>query len=210
MNSREHVALGPPSSDPKALNGFPRWTLTTYRTLYRAHSNGNGPWWFASAPGGRWDLAKPYGTVHLADNPEAALRERIGRVLSSRSRLTKAEVDASRVSELHMPAAVRLADLCSAKAADYGITREIHTVTPYAVTQAWAASFHHAGIGGVRYDARFSTGRARAYAVFGDAGACSWPDDPSPLTGRQVADAAGIEVVSVPQSIRAVSPPASP
>jgi hypothetical protein len=155
-------------------------------------------------------LAKPYGTVYLADSPEAALRERIGRVLSSRSRLTKAEVDASRVSELHVPDAVRLADLCSGRAADYEITREIHTVTPYAVTQAWAAAFHDAGMGGVRYDARFSTGRARAYAVFGDAGARSWPDDPTPSTGREVADAAGIEVVSAPHSVRTASPPASP
>lgn len=209
-DQRGHIALRPPSSDSKALNGFPRWSLTTERTLYQAHSTGNGPWWFASAPGGRWDLAKPYGTVYLADNPEAALRERIGRVLSSRSRLTNAEVDASRVSELHVPDTVRLADLCSAKAADYGITREIHTVTPYAVTQAWAAAFHDAGMGGVRYDARFSTGRARAYAVFGDAGASSWPGDPTPLTGREVADAAGVEVVSVPHSVRTVSPPASP
>lgn len=210
MTSREHVAVGLPPSDPKALNGFPRWTLTTDRTLYRAHSPGNGPWWFASAPGGRWDLAKPYGTVYLADSPEAALRERIGRVLSRRLRLTDAEVDASRVSELHVPGNVRLADLCSGRAADYGITREIHTVTPYAVTRAWAAAFHDAGMGGVRYDARFSTGRARAYAVFGDAGTRSWPDDPTPLNGREVADAAGIEVVSVPHSVRTVSPAAYP
>lgn len=210
MTGREHVALGTPPSDPKALNGFPRWTLKTGRTLYRAHSTGNGPWWFASAPGGRWDLAKPYGTVYLADSPEAALRERIGRVLSSRSRLTDVEVDASRVSELHVPDNVRLADLCSGKAADYAITREIHTMTPYAVTQAWAAAFHDAGMSGVRYDARFSTGRARAYAVFGDAGARWWPDDPTPTTGRAVADASGIEVVSIPHSVRTVPPSASP
>lgn len=209
MTGREHVALGPPPSNPKALHGFPRWILTTERTLFRAHRTEKGPWWFASAPGGRWDLRKPYGTVYLADSPEAALRERIGRVLTNRSSLTDVEVDATRVSELRMPENVRLADLCSRKAADYGITREIHTVTPYAVTQAWAAAFHDAGTDGVRYDARFSTGRARAYALFGDAGARRWPDDPTPVTGREVASAAGIKVVSVPRSVRTVPPPAS-
>lgn len=210
MTGRELLALGRPPSGPGGLSGFPRWTLTTDRTLYRAHSTGKGPWWFASAPGGRWDLVKPYGTVYLADSPEAALRERVGRVLSSRSRLTETEADSSNVSELHVPDNVRLADLCSSKAADYGITREIHTVTPYATTQAWAAAFHDAGMGGARYDARFSTGRARAYAVFGDAGARWWPDDPTPQTGRAVADAAGIDVVTIPRSVRTTPPPATP
>lgn len=210
MSDREHVALGPPPSDPAALHGFPRWTLTTDRILFRAHSTSSGPWWFASAPGGRWDLPKPYGTVYLADGPETALRERIGRVLSSRSSLTEAEVDASQVSRLRMPENVRVADLCSRKAAAYGITREIHTLTPYLVTQAWAAVFHAGGAGGVRYDARFSTGRARAYAVFGAAGARRWPGDPAPIPGRDVAAAAGIEVVPVPRSVRTVSPPATP
>ena len=89
-----------------------------------------GPWWFASAPGGRWGLPKPHGTVYLADSAEVALRERIGRVLSSRTTLTETEVDASRISRLHVPDNVRLADLCSRNAAAYGLTREIHTLTP--------------------------------------------------------------------------------
>ena len=210
MTGREHIALGPPPSDPEALHGFPRWALTTERTLFRAHSTSNGPWWFASAPGGRWDLPTPHGTVYLADSPETALRERIGRVLSSRSSLTAAEADASCVSRLHVPENVRLADLCSHRAADYGITREIHTLTPYVVTQAWAVAFHAGGAGGVRYDARFSTGRARAYAGFGDAGARRWPGDPAPIPGRDVAAAAGIDVIPVPHSVRTVLPPAAP
>lgn len=209
MTGREHVALGPPPSDPAALHGFPRWTLTSARTLFRAHSTSNGPWSFASAPGGRWDLPTPHGTVYLADSAEAALRESIGRVLSNRATLTETEVDASRFSRLHMPGNVRLADLCSRNAASYGLTREIHTLTPYALTQVWAVAFRTAGAGGVRYDARFSTGRARAYSVFGDAGPRSWPDDPTPQPGRDVADAAGIRVLSIPHSVRTMMPPAT-
>lgn len=206
MTGREHVALGLPPSDPSALHGFPRWTLTSDRTLFRAHSTSNGPWWFASAPGGRWDLPTPHGTVYLADSAEAALRERIGRVLSSRASLTETEIDASRVSRLHLPENARVADLCSRNAATYGITREIHTLTPYALTQEWAAAFHAAGAGGVRYDARFSTGRARAYAVFGAAGTHRWPSDPAPLPGRDVAAAAHIQVIAAPHSVRTITP----
>lgn len=207
MTGRDVVALGPPPTSVGAFRGFPRWTLTVTRTLYRAHSTGNGPWYFGSAPGGRWDLPAPYGTCYLADDPVAALRERVGRVLSRRNLLTEAEVDSTRVSKLNMPDSARLADLCSSKAADYDVTREIHTVTPYAVTQAWAVAFHDAGMGGVRYDARFSTGRARAYALFGDAGGRTWPEDPTPMTGREVAAIGGIDVVRPPHSVRTVPPP---
>lgn len=206
---RDHLALDEPPDDVDALRGFPRWTLSTGRTVFRAHSTRNGPWWFASSPGGRWDLAEPFGTLYLAESSEAALRERIGRALSSRSVLTEAEIGAVHVSSLNVPANVRLADLCSRRAVDYGVTREIHTLTPYVITQAWAHALHTAGAGGVRYDARFSTGRARAYAVFGAAGARDWPADPTPVPGPAAAAAAGIEVVRVPWSVRTVAPPST-
>jgi hypothetical protein len=207
VTGREHPALDLPPADPAVLHGFPRWTLRPERTLFRAHRAGSGPWWFSSAPGGRWDLPGPHGTVYLADSPEAALRERLGRVLSSRSLLAATEVDATCVSQLHVPEAVRLADVCSGRAAAYGITREIHTLTPYATTQAWAAALHAVGAGGVRYDPRFSTGRVRAYAVFGEAGARRWPSGPIPSPGREVAAAAGIEVLTPPRSVRTIAPP---
>lgn len=207
MTGRDVVALGSPPTSVTAFRGFPRWTLAVSRTLCRAHSTGNGPWFFASAPGGRWDLPKPFGTCYLADDPVAALRERVGRVLWSGKLLTATEVDGTCVSKLHVPKSARLADLCASKAADYGVTREIHTLTPYALTQAWAVAFHETGMGGVRYHARFSTGRARAYAVFGDAGVRTWPDDPTPRSGREVADTAGIEIVGPPHSVRTIPPP---
>ena len=73
VTGREHVAVGSPPSVPAALRGCPRGTLTNDRTLVHAHSTSNGPWWFASAPGGRSNLPTPHGTVYLADSAEVAL-----------------------------------------------------------------------------------------------------------------------------------------
>jgi hypothetical protein len=102
--------------------------------------------------------------------PEAALRERLGRRVVVRGTATAKQVDESEVSELHVPDRHRLADVCSSNAVSYGVTREIHVVTPYAVTQQWALAFRATRVSGLRYDTRFSTGRHRAYALFGDEG----------------------------------------
>lgn len=203
-SDREALALGKP---PSTLTGFPRWTLTTKRTVYRAHGAAYGPWYFSSAPGGRWNLPAPEGTCYLADSPGAALRERLGR-RAVKQGATAAEVDASAVSELHVPRPHRLADLCSGRAVEFGVTREIHVMTPYQLTQEWAVALRQTAVQGVRYDARFSTGRDRAYALWGDAGGRTWPDDSSPRTGRQVAAMAGISIIAVPGSVAITPPPA--
>lgn len=119
--------------------------------------------------------------------------------------------DATKVSALHVPHPQRLANTCTAKAAAYGVTREIGTAIPYDLTQHWAATFHALGWGGIRYLPRFSTGsRDVAYAVFGDAGELTWPEDPIPTPGRAAAAAVGIRVIDPPLRITITPTPTIP
>lgn len=193
---------------PSSLTGFPRWTLKKERPVYRAHDAAHGAWFFSSAAGGRWALPAPEGTCYVADSAGAALRERLGRRVVIQG-ATAAEVDASVVSRLFVPSSHRLADLCSGRAVAFGVTREIHTATRYSLTQEWAVALRATGVQGVRYDAPFSTGPGRAYALWGDTGARSWTADPSPTPGRQVAETVGITVIAIPGSVAITTPPVS-
>jgi hypothetical protein len=208
--TRQVQALGEP---PDRLIGFPRWTLTHDRTIYRAHSATNGPWWFASAHGtttdGRFDLADPYGTCYLASTENGAVRERWGKHLATLRSVTSAMADDTLVSALKTPHVPRLADTINGKAAQHGVIREIGTMTPYALTQRWAAAFHELGCGGIRYLPRFSTGqRDNAFALFGAAGGLKWPGDPAPTSGRTAAASLDIQVLDPPHSVRRIKPPA--
>jgi hypothetical protein len=79
-----------------------------------------------------------------------------------------------------------VADLQSGDTGPFGATRELETMVPYAVPQAWARGFDEAGIGGVAYGPRFTTGDVTSYALFGPAGAADWPVDPEPVPASDV------------------------
>jgi hypothetical protein len=202
--SRDQPALGRP---PAVLTGFPRWRLTRERTIFRAHRRDRPPWWFSSDLSGRFDLIEPDGTCYVAATPATALRERWGERLVRLGRVTISEAEATAVSQLSVPHAIALADTCSSGAAAFRMTREIGVLTPYSVPQAWAAGFAEMGLRGVRYEAQFSTGpRDLAYAVFGAAGASAHAVDPSPLSARETAAAAGITVIAPPYSLPTIRP----
>jgi hypothetical protein len=210
--TRQRRALGNPPYPLSGLSGFPRWNLTTTRTLFRAHSTSHGPWWFATARGakddGRFDLPDPDGTCYLASTQAGAIRERWGRNLVRRGYVMAADADTTEVSVLTVTTKHRLADTVNSKAASYGVTRELGTVIPYGLPQAWAVAFHDVGCAGIRYEPRFSTGpRDLAYAIFGDKGPRTWPGDPSPLSGRTAATRAGLRVVDPPRRVKIASPP---
>jgi len=203
--SREEHALGAPPAD---LTGFPHWLLRRTRSVWRAHRKDRSPWWFASDLTGRFDLAPPHGTCYLASGYVAAARERWGERLSQRGYVMRAMADETVVSTLSVPRSHRLADVTNSDAARYGVTREINTAVPYTVPQQWAAAFADAGLAGVRYEARFSTGpQDQSFALFGPAGAADWPADPSPRSGADVAAKAGVQVLDVPHSVATIVPP---
>jgi RES domain len=180
--SREVVAQLPPTVP---LEGFPIRRLTPGDALRRAHTAAYGPWWFGS-DGGRFDLPLPRGTCYLASSAVFAVRERLGTVLGGQPVVPASLLADVVVSTLHLPEDRDLADVESPAATGFGVTRELETMVPYAVPQAWAVAFDTARIGGVAYGPRFTTGDAASYAIFGPAGAAEWPMDPEPVPAAAV------------------------
>ncbi|RDI18033.1 RES domain-containing protein [Rhodococcus sp. AG1013] len=204
--TREVVALGPPGA--RSLDGFPGWSLTTRRRLLRGHRTANGAWWFASSGRGRFDLDDPHGTCYVAFDERTAIRETAGEVLASLGVITDEFATERSLSELRIPTRRQLADTCAETAADFGVTRELCTVTPYDVPRQWATTLA-AQFDGVRYQSRFTTGSsANAAALFGPAGARDdWPADDAPEPFAAAARRCGFTVGAMPRAVRIVQPP---
>ena len=183
MPGRERVAQGPPTS---SLVGFPAHPLDTVSDLFRAHTAQWGPWWFGSDGSGRFDLPAPRGTCYTALDAESAVRVRLGPVLGARSQVPESTLVDVVVSRLRLPEPREVADIQSRRAARFGVTRELETMVPYAVPQAWARGFAEAGLEGVKYGPRFTPGECSAIALFGSEGTAPWPDDPDPVPAEQV------------------------
>jgi hypothetical protein len=181
--TREVVAQEPPAVP---LGDFPTRCLTPGEPVQRAHTAAYRPWWFGSDGGGRFDLSRPRGTCYLASTAVAALRERLGIVLGARPVVPASLLDDVVVSTLHLPIELELADVESLDATRFGVTRELETMVPYAVPQAWAQAFDATGFGGVAYGPRFTTGDAVSYGIFGLAGEADWPVDPEPIAAATV------------------------
>lgn len=202
--SRNSVALRPPS---RPLHGFPSCELTAAQPLIRGHRAANGPWWFASSGGGRFDLTPPRGTCYLAFDELTAIRETVGEALATSGVISEAFAATRRLSTLAVPHAHLVADTCADAAADFGLTRELSSMTPYAVPQEWAAAFD-ATFAGLRYQTRFTTGpHSNAVGLFGEAGEADWPTDPSAEPFVVAARRCGFTVAGPPRSVRIVSPP---
>ncbi len=183
MTSRERTALGPP---PASLAGFPAYLVDTDTDLFRAHGAELAPWWFGSDGTGRFDLPVPRGTCYTALDPLSALRERLGPVLGTAQAVPESLLEASVVSCLRLPATREVADVQAGGAAAFGVTREVESMVPYAVPQAWARAFDESGFGGVKYGPRFTPGECSAVAVFGDRGVADWAPDADPVPAHQV------------------------
>ncbi|ABG99767.1 hypothetical protein RHA1_ro08723 (plasmid) [Rhodococcus jostii RHA1] len=59
--------------------GFRALVVTGRRQVTRGHRVSNGPWWFSSSGGGRFDLSAPRGTCYVAFDEATAIRETVGR-----------------------------------------------------------------------------------------------------------------------------------
>jgi len=163
--TREATAL----DEPGELDGFPVWHVLRGTAFHRVTSEGRGPWWFASAGTGRFDLAPPRGTCYLADDPLVALLEALG-AASSSPVLDPALLEGRSLWTVALPAQCDAADTTSRQARAFGVTAEIATVTPYALARRWAAAFAASGFGGIRYRARHDPAGGRCLALFGAAG----------------------------------------
>ncbi len=204
MSSRERPAQGPP---PERLPGFPAYRVRTTTWLFRAHLAALGPWWFGSAGSGRFDLPAPRGTCYTAGDAVSALRERLGPVLGGAQSVPETLLADVVVSRLRLPDSREVADLQSGGAAAFGVTRELESMVPYAVPQAWARSFDGEGLDGVRYGPRFTPGECSAFALFGDGGDAGWRVDPDPAPASTVPDAPRAWVTPRRADLTVVRPP---
>jgi hypothetical protein len=169
--------------------------------VFRAHACDRDPWWFSDSLTGRFDLASPRGTLYVADDLDTALRERLRHELVRTGLVPDSLARAMAVSQLTTGRRRRCADLSSPAAAGFGLTRELVTMSDYAVPQTWAHAFDRSGPAGVRYSSRFTTGPANAWALFGPAGATEPPGRTvRRWTGPEACRRAGLTVLGPPPS----------
>lgn len=207
--SRSDLALRPPDETGLDFARFPRKTLRAGSMWFRQHRERSTPdrgaWYFASYAvasegGGRFDLPFPDGTCYLASTELGAINELIGPECADRGWVDSPLMEGRVLSRLRLPEAVKAADTTSPRATQYRVTNELPTTEHYDLTQAWAATLHRSGFGGVYSMLRFTPGRTRGLALFGEAGAPTAPPpgDATPTSVRGLVEAYGIEVVDPP------------
>lgn len=206
-SAREQSAQQIPPADVD-LGTFPVRRIVPGSVVFRAHRVERGPWWFGSDGTGRFDLVPPRGTCYVAEAAVVAVRERIGIVLGTRRRVPSATLHGIVVSRLAVDDALAVANLRVARANDFGVLNELASMVPYDVPQAWALALASAGHDGVRYPARFSTGRAGAVAIFGPGGGRpSWAVDPAPVAAAEVPGAPVLRDPPRLDELTVVAPP---
>jgi hypothetical protein len=163
----------------------------------RVCRRGNGTWWFSSDGSGRFDLDPPHGTCYFATDAFAALREATRTGPVSPGWIADREL---RHVDPPDPKA-RLAAVTRAKAAAFGLTTELATITPNELLRAWAAAFWQAGFAGIRHELRHDPrARPSGVSLFGPSGDARWPGDRRQSIHRADLDGAGVEVIDIPPS----------
>lgn len=172
--SRQTPSLREPPT-AEALNGFPVEILDQHVDLFRVTRAVNGPWWFACSGEGRFDLECPDGTCYTSLEATSAILEVIGPDM--RDGIVSEEFIRQRVLyTLHLSESTRFAMLAHQAAASFGVTREIHTLIPYDLPQAWARRLRQVGFKGLRYSVRHDPApNADGIALFGQAGEADRP-----------------------------------
>jgi RES domain-containing protein len=175
-----------------SLKRFPRRTLRGDRTLYRIHRARERCWWFSSDGSGRFDpIATELGACYLAERPIGAWIE----VFRKAMLLAEAEIAERSLSSVQLGRDLRLADLTSRRALQFGVTASVGANEVYGPSQAFAASAVAAGFDGVRYLARHDPAqKLYSVALFATAGApaqgdSNWPHGDEPIPDELIAEA---------------------
>lgn len=215
---RRERALAPPPLGLD-LTGFPVREVLAGESLWRNHrfrpTSDGGAWYFASVPAqpgaesGRFDLRRPRGTCYLATTKEAAVRELIGPEQARLGWLPSSSFERRVLTPLEVPVGLPAANVSSNKATKFGVTAELCTTERYGITQQWARVLAEAGFGAIWHRLRFSPGKGRGLALFGEAGAPvpPWPTGGRVLPVRPIAERLGCRVVDVPSTADLVIDP---
>jgi len=159
------------------LTGFPRRTLRGDRDIYRIHRYDRFAWWFSSDGSGRFDpVGTSMGACYLAEKPLGAWVEVFRRGML----IAEVEVQVRRLGAITLGRDLRLANLASRRALQFGVTASLGADQDYAASQAFARAALEYGFDGLRYLVRHDPAQQLyGIALFSDAGAAvddgNWP-----------------------------------
>ncbi len=154
------------------LDRFPQRTLRADRQIYRIHRSrrhsGNTGWWFSFDGTGRFDpVGTGKGSCYFAERPLGAWVE----VYRRQMLLAETAVTDRWLMSVRLGRDVRLADLTSRRALQFGVTASLGADEQYDASQAFAAQALGAGYAGIRYLVRHDPAqRLYGIALFGEAG----------------------------------------
>jgi hypothetical protein len=142
--------------------------VSLWRAGRTAYAN---PWWFDDSPLGRFNpTGSGQGTCYLGFDELAGLLEVLGTEMAGGT-VHFDELAIRSVFALDGSIPQPIADLASRRAAGFGVSNALSSMTPYDVPQEWARAFVKFKFQGIRYRTRFDTGpRPRGVAVFGKPG----------------------------------------
>lgn len=197
---------GPVQAEPDLrwdYTGFPAVRIRSGTRRWRVHRRRFSPWFWASGPGGRFNLDPPYGTLYTASRAEVALRESAGTVLVAAAAVDSDWADQRVASRIAVDGG-RLADFRSGRAPGFGVVPgEISGPFPdYQLPRIWAATLHGCRFGGIRYMSRFAppdTGVCEAY--FAGAGPADRPVIQTVTIRSLVRDLPGYRIAERPSSM---------
>ncbi len=165
--------------------GFPRRTLKGDREIYRIHRSDLDVWWLSCDGTARFDpVGTELGACYLAERPLGAWVE----VFRKQMMLAEAEVQGRSLLSVRLGRNLKLADLTSRRALQFGVTASLGADQDYAASQAFAVEAVKSGFDGLRYLVRHDPAqKLYGLAVFAPAGAATtsaqWPpgrDEPIP------------------------------
>lgn len=163
------------------LAGFPRRTLRGDRALYRIHRADRAPWWFSADGAGRFDPPSAgEGACYFAEAPLGAWVA----VFRRQILLDDAELRVRALTPVTLGRNLRLADLTSRRALQFGVTASLGADEHYTDSQAFAARAWAAGFAGIRYHLRHDPAQTlHAVALFGPAATSQPPPGAHAHTG---------------------------
>ena len=144
-------------------------TLPVGSHWYRSHKLGHSPLYFGRTQLQRWDAPRgEYGVLYLAEDPECAFMESIGRGLLRTKLVPESTLVARGLSTLTLTRDLQVLDLVSSS----GLTRvgaegSITNGLGYKTAQTWSSAFysHPKSLDGILYRSRHDPAR-KAIALF--------------------------------------------
>jgi hypothetical protein len=158
------------------LARFPQRTLRADRAIYHIHRLDSSGSWFSSDGSGRFDpVGTGNGACYFAERPIGAWVE----VYRRQMLLSETAVLNRWLMTFRVGRDLRLADLTSRRALQFGVTASLGANEQYEASQAFAADALDAGFAGIRYLVRHDPAqKLYGIAIFGEAGEQPDNDDP--------------------------------